>query len=48
LVKKIKKRHKISKNKVLGHSHISPGRKIDPGPKFPWKMLFNENLSNLY
>ena len=48
LVKKIKKSYKISKNKVLGHSHIAPGRKIDPGPKFPWKMLFNENLSNLY
>ena len=48
LIRKIKKKHKISKNKVLGHSHIAPGRKIDPGPKFPWKMLFNENLSNLY
>ena len=48
LIKNIKKRHKISKNKILGHSHIAPNRKIDPGPKFPWKMLFNENLSNLY
>ena len=48
LLRKIKKRHKISKNKVLGHSHIASGRKIDPGPKFPWKMLFNEKLSNLY
>ena len=48
LLKKLKKKYKISKNKVLGHSHIAPGRKFDPGPKFPWKILFRERLSNLY
>jgi len=48
LIKKIKKKYKIRKNRVLGHSHIAPGRKIDPGPKFPWKMLYRNNLSNLY
>lgn len=24
---------------IVGHSHISPGRKIDPGPAFPWKQI---------
>lgn len=48
LLKMLKKKYKISKNSILGHSHISPGRKFDPGPKFPWKLLFRERLSNLY
>ena len=34
----MKKYHILSKN-VLGHSDISPFRKIDPGEKFPWKRL---------
>ena len=39
------KKYKIKKNYVLGHSDISPGRKKDPGEKFPWEMLAKNKLS---
>ena len=39
------KKYKIKKNYVLGHSDISPGRKKDPGEKFPWKVLEKNKLS---
>ena len=29
---------------MVGHSDISPQRKIDPGEKFPWKDLAKENI----
>ena len=48
LIKYLKNKHKIQKKNVLGHSHIAPGRKVDPGINFPWKKLANQNLSNNY
>ena len=48
LIKYLKNKHKIQKKNVLGHSHIAPGRKVDPGIHFPWKKLANQNLSNNY
>ncbi len=45
LLKILVKKYKIKKNYVLGHSDISPGRKKDPGEKFPWKMLAKNKLS---
>ncbi len=44
LSKKIIKEHKIKPEFVLGHSDIAPGRKNDPGPKFPWKRFADEGL----
>ena len=37
-------RYKIKKNCILGHSDISPGRKKDPGEKFPWEMLAKNKI----
>ena len=32
-------RHGIPTDRVLGHSDVAPGRKRDPGEKFPWARL---------
>ena len=39
------KKYKIKKEYILGHSDISPGRKKDPGEKFPWEVLGKNKLS---
>ena len=39
------RKYKIKKKYILGHSDISPGRKKDPGEKFPWEMLAKNKLS---
>jgi N-acetylmuramoyl-L-alanine amidase len=44
LVKEIVARHNIRPEHVVGHSDIAPQRKMDPGPKFPWKRLADEGL----
>ena len=45
LTKLLKKKYKIKKENILGHSDIAPLRKKDPGEKFPWKLLSKKNLS---
>jgi len=32
----------ISKERIVGHSDIAPGRKTDPGPSFDWQSLKTE------
>tara|TARA_B100000963_G_C22607971_1_gene663506 strand:- start:123 stop:866 length:744 start_codon:yes stop_codon:yes gene_type:complete len=38
------KKYDIKYQNVLGHSDIAPGRKKDPGEKFPWKKLAKNKL----
>jgi N-acetylmuramoyl-L-alanine amidase len=44
LVKDIVKRHQIRPDRIVGHSDIAPQRKVDPGPRFPWKRLADAGL----
>ena len=44
LIKVLTKKYKIKKNHILGHSDIAPDRKKDPGEKFPWKILYKNNI----
>ena len=44
----LKKKYKIDKSCVLGHSDIAPLRKLDPGEKFPWLLLSQKGLSIWY
>ena len=39
LCKDIITRQPISARRILAHSDVAPGRKVDPGEKFDWRML---------
>jgi N-acetyl-anhydromuramoyl-L-alanine amidase len=36
----------LTEDRIVGHEHVSPGRKTDPGPAFDWQ-LFGERLGHL-
>ena len=44
ICKTLIKKYKIQKKNIVGHSDISPLRKVDPGEKFPWKHLAKKNI----
>jgi len=44
LSKDILQRHAIAPRRVLAHSDVAPGRKIDPGERFPWERLAREGV----
>lgn len=46
LCKDIVGRHAMAPERVLAHSDVAPGRKIDPGEKFDWPGLFREGIGH--
>ena len=42
------KKYKINKKNILGHSDIAVLRKVDPGEKFPWKLLSKNKIGIWY
>ena len=45
LIEKLKQKHAIASENILGHSDITPYRKIDPGKHFPWYLLEKKNFA---
>lgn len=49
LLKGIVKRHPdIKPFNIVGHSDITPSRKVDPGPRFPWQKLYQFGFGAWY
>lgn len=44
LLEDLIQKYDIAADKILGHSDIAPGRKIDPGEKFPWERLARKDM----
>lgn len=44
LIRDIRSRWAIRDADILGHSDTAPGRKIDPGEKFPWQKLCDAGI----
>lgn len=39
-------RHPIPPERILAHSDVAPGRKIDPGERFPWAKLAAQGVGH--
>lgn len=44
LLRDLVRRYDIAPYNVVGHADVSPGRKIDPGPAFPWQQLYHHGI----
>ncbi|MGH6683500.1 MAG: peptidoglycan recognition protein family protein [Pseudolabrys sp.] len=40
------RRGPINSGRILAHSDVAPGRKQDPGEKFPWELLSESNIGH--
>jgi N-acetylmuramoyl-L-alanine amidase len=40
------RRGPINSNRILAHSDVAPGRKKDPGEKFPWELLSESGVGH--
>lgn len=38
----IKRYSQADPTNIVGHADVAPGRKVDPGAKFPWKYLHDQ------
>lgn len=47
LIRDIRSRWNIPDYYILAHSDVAPGRKIDPGEKFPWPRLAEKGIGLL-
>lgn len=43
LIKQLRTLFGIPEDLVIGHCHVSPNRKIDPGEQFPWDLIHGKN-----
>jgi len=46
LCKGIMLRRGVASHRVLAHSDVAPGRKRDPGEKFPWRLLADSGVGH--
>jgi N-acetylmuramoyl-L-alanine amidase len=46
LCRGITSRHGIRPERILAHSDVAPGRKVDPGEKFPWRVMAREGIGH--
>lgn len=46
LCRSIRTRFSVPPERVLGHSDVAPGRKQDPGEKFPWRTLHDSGVGH--
>ncbi len=46
LCRGIGSRHAIRPERILAHSDVAPGRKIDPGERFPWRELAGSGVGH--